>query len=363
MEGLVNSFWRNKKVFITGHTGFKGSWLCLWLQQLGAEVHGYSRSSPSQPSLFEAAGLPSTMRSTLGDICDLSALRSSMEAFAPEVVFHLAAQPIVRESYRDPVATYQTNVMGTLNLLESVRQCPSVRAVVVVTSDKCYENQEWPWPYRETDHLGGRDPYSNSKACAELVVSCYNKSFFQTNNSAGHAVALASARAGNVLGGGDWAKDRLIPDMVRAFAAGETVSIRSPHAIRPWQHVLEALNGYLLLAERLVEDGGKFAGPWNFGPAGSDLKPVEWIVRSLANYWGSGARWEYAASTDLPEANILKIDWSKASAGLGWKPALGLSRSLEWVTQWYKGFYAGRSARDLCVEQLTQFSQLSENEA
>jgi CDP-glucose 4,6-dehydratase len=357
MEALVNSFWHNRKVLITGHTGFKGSWLALWLQRLGADTHGYSRSLPSQPSLFDAAGLSSTMQSTRGDICDIAALRRCMDAFAPEVVFHLAAQPIVRESYLDPAATYQTNVMGTLNVLECVRSCPSVRAVVVVTSDKCYENQEWPWPYRETDHLGGHDPYSSSKACAELVVRCYSNSFFRS--AGGRQVAIATARAGNVLGGGDWAKDRLIPDTVRAFAAGETVRIRSPHAIRPWQHVLEALNGYLILAERLLLEGNSYSGPWNFGPATMDLKPVEWIVATLAGNWGEGARWECTPSDGVHEANILKIDWSKAAAGLGWKPALGLARSLEWVTQWYKGFYLGRNARDLCFEQLAAFSELA----
>lgn len=359
MEGLVSSFWRGRQVFLTGHTGFKGAWLSLWLQRLGAEVHGYSRSAPSQPSLFDAAGLASTMHSTAGDICDIGTLGRSMQAIAPEVVFHLAAQPIVRESYRDPIGTYQANVMGTLNVLECVRGCSSVRAVVVVTSDKCYENQEWPWPYREIDALGGHDPYSSSKACAELVVRCYSNSFFGANDDAGQGVAVASARAGNVLGGGDWARDRLIPDTVRAFAAGEMVRIRSPRAIRPWQHVMEALHGYLILAERLAVEGRKYSGPWNFGPSSTDLKPVEWIVDRLAKNWGEGASWERAAAPDLHEANTLKIDWSKAAMGLGWKPALGLSKSLELVTQWYKGFYAGGNARDLCLDQLAVFSELS----
>ena len=358
MENLVADFWRGRKVFVTGHAGFKGSWLCLWLQSLGAEPFGYSRSAPSRPSLFEAAGLASTMRSVIGDVLDSATLRKSMQAAAPEIVFHLAAQPIVRESYRDPVDTYQTNVIGTLNVLESVRACPSVRALVVVTSDKCYENQEWPWPYRETDRLGGHDPYSNSKACAELVVSCYQDSFFNPSVYPDQRVALASARAGNVIGGGDWAKDRLIPDMVRAFAAGETVRIRSPHSVRPWQHVLEALYGYLLLTQRLIEKGRDFASPWNFGPSSEDLRPVEWIVKELAGHWGEGARWQIDASPQLPEANILKIDWSKAAGSLHWKPVLGLRHSLEWVADWYKGFYQGKNARHLCFEQIAQFQQL-----
>ena len=353
----MKSFWRNRKVFLTGHAGFKGSWMSLWLQMLEADTLGYSRSTPSSPSLFDAARVSTGMRSVKGDICDLGTLRASMDSFAPEVVFHMAAQPIVRESYKNPIETYQTNVMGTINVLECVRTCPSVRAVVVVTSDKCYENQEWPWLYRETDRLGGRDPYSNSKACTELVVSCYSNAFFNPQSYPEHRVALASARAGNVLGGGDWAKDRLIPDTIRAFAAKEVVRIRSPHAIRPWQHVMEALQGYLILAHRLVQDGGSFAGPWNFGPNTADLKTVEWIVGKMATLWGEGAHWECEASPQVHEAAVLKIDWSKAAAGLGWRPALNLEQCLQLATDWYKGVHEGRDARTLCLEQIAAFHQ------
>lgn len=358
MEDLVKSFWRNRKVFLTGHAGFKGSWMSLWLQMLEADTLGYSRSSPSSPSLFDAARVSSGTHSVKGDICDIASLRTCMHSFAPEVVFHLAAQPIVRQSYKDPVETYQTNVMGTVNVLECVRSCPSVRAVVVVTSDKCYENQEWPWLYRETDRLGGHDPYSNSKACAELVVSCYGSAFFNPQNYREHGVAIASARAGNVIGGGDWAKDRLIPDMIRAFAAKEVVRIRSPHAIRPWQHVMEALKGYLLLAQRMVQEGGAYSGPWNFGPSTADLKTVQWIVQKLATLWGDGARWECDTAPQVHEAGVLKIDWSKAAAGLGWRPAFDLGQCLQLTTEWYKGFHEGRDARDLCLEQIAAFQQL-----
>jgi CDP-glucose 4,6-dehydratase len=358
LEDLVKSFWRGKKVFLTGHAGFKGSWMSLWLQMLEAKALGYSRSSPSSPSLFDSARVASGMQSIKGDICDVDSLRSAMHSFAPEVVLHFAAQPIVRESYKNPVETYKTNVMGTVNILECVRSCPSVRAVVVVTSDKCYENQEWPWLYRETDRLGGHDPYSNSKACAELVVSCYSNSFFNPQKYGEHGVVVASARAGNVIGGGDWAKDRLIPDIIRAFAAKETVRIRSPHAIRPWQHVLEALKGYLMLAQRMVHEGSSFSGPWNFGPNTADLKTVEWIVQKLASQWGDGARWECDSNPQLHEAAVLKIDWSKAAAGLGWRPAFDLAQCLQVTTDWYKGFHGGRDARALCLEQIGAFHEM-----
>jgi CDP-glucose 4,6-dehydratase len=356
-------FWDAKRVFLTGHTGFKGSWLSLWLQQLGASVSGYSLAPPTNPSLFEAADVAKGMRCYHGDICDADALRCAVHASAPEIVIHMAAQPLVRRSYEDPLGTYKTNVMGTANLLDAVRGCDSVRAVVVITTDKCYENQEWIWPYREEDRLGGHDPYSNSKACAELVVSSYRNSFFPTARYSEHGVAIASARAGNVIGGGDWAQDRLIPDVIRAFASQEVARIRNPQAIRPWQHVLEPLRGYLMLAEQLYRSGVGFSGAWNFGPQYADARPVDWIVRRMALLWGPDAGFQIDGSTHPHEAKLLKLDWSKAANELKWEPALSLAQALELTVAWYRGWQAGAPAAELTASQIEQYGALADSPA
>ena len=289
---MIPAFWQNKTVFITGHTGFKGSWLSLWLQKLGAQVIGYALLPPTQPSLFELASVATGMVSIEGDIRDLETLKSAIKQHTPDIVIHLAAQSLVRYSYQHPVETYATNVMGTVNLLEAIRETAGVKVLLNITSDKCYENQEWVWGYRENEPMGGSDPYSNSKGCAELITAAYRQSFFKPANYAEHGVAIATARAGNVIGGGDWANDRLIPDILKAWLANEKVLIRHPHAIRPWQHVLEPLNGYLTLAEHLYQQGIRFNGGWNFGPFDSEAKPVSWIVEQLMLLWGDNVNWQ-----------------------------------------------------------------------
>ncbi len=351
-------FWNGKRVLVTGHTGFKGAWLSLSLQALNAEVTGFSLAPPTSPSLFEQANVAQGMRSILGDVNDAAAVGAAFAESSPEVVIHMAAQPLVRESYVDPAGTYLTNVVGTANVLNAVRNCQSVRSVVVITTDKCYENREWAWPYREDDRLGGYDPYSSSKACTELVVSSFRNSFFHESRYAKHGVALASARAGNVLGGGDWAKDRLIPDIIRAFAAGRTLVIRNPIAVRPWQHVLEPLRGYLMLAENLYTRGIEFSGAWNFGPQYDDARPVEWIVRKMASKW-EGAEWVIDNSEQPHEAQMLKLDWSKAAQMLQWRPALSLETALEFACEWYRGVALGGSARELCDRQIALYSDLT----
>jgi CDP-glucose 4,6-dehydratase len=349
------TFWRGKRVFLTGHTGFKGSWLALWLQQLGAEVVGYSLEAPTQPSLFDAAQVAEGMTSQIGDVRDLTHLQAAMLQAQPDIALHLAAQPLVRYSYQQPVETYATNVMGTVNFLEAVRHTPSVRVAVVITSDKCYENREWVWGYRENEAMGGHDPYSNSKGCAELVTAAYRSSFFAPETYGAHQVAVASGRAGNVIGGGDWALDRLIPDMIKAFHQGQPVLIRNPHAIRPWQHVLEPLSGYLLLAENLWNSGPEFVGGWNFGPSDEDAKPVSWIVDRLTNLWSNGATWQLDGGSHPHEASYLKLDCSKAKLRLGWEPRLTLADTLEWVVEFYQGFYSGQSARAIADAQIQRY--------
>ena len=350
-------FWEKRKVFLTGHTGFKGSWLSLWLEQLGAVTRGFALAPPTEPSLFAAANVARGMESIEGNICDLRALQGALHGFQPEVVLHLAAQPLVRASYQDPVGTYAANVLGTANLLEAVRGCDSVRAVVIITTDKCYENKEWLWAYRENDRLGGHDPYSSSKACAELVVASYRNSFFAPERHAQHGVALASARAGNVIGGGDWAQDRLIPDIMRGFARGETVRIRNPRAVRPWQHVLEPLRGYLSLAQRLVQDGPQYAEAWNFGPEYSDARPVQWIVEHLAANWGTNARWQVDADEHPHEAQMLKLDWTKAAERLGWHSALPLEQALQITADWYRACASSAEMRAYTVGQINAYAQ------
>lgn len=358
MEGLgMNTeFWTGKRVFLTGHTGFKGGWLSLWLQSLGAEVTGYALAPCTEPSLYDLARVGQGMTSHIADIRDLSGLTAAVQAAKPEIVFHLAAQPLVRESYRSPVETYATNVLGTVHLLEAIRQTPGIRAVVNITSDKCYENREWHWGYREDEAMGGHDPYSSSKGCAELVTAAWRRSYFDPAQQARHGVALASARAGNVIGGGDWAEDRLIPDLLRAFQNGEPAVIRNPNAVRPWQHVLEPLSGYLLLAEKLCEDGPSYAQGWNFGPSDDDARPVHWIADRLAQNWGEGARWVHERGDHPHEAHWLKLDCAKARARLHWKPRWSLAQTLERIVQWHRRHQAGADLRALTLQQIQEYS-------
>lgn len=356
---MKTSFWNGKKVFVTGHTGFKGSWLSLWLQMLGAEVFGYSLTPPTSPSLFDLAHIAEGMTSVIGDIRDLHFLKEMMHTCQPDIVIHLAAQPLVRESYHNPVDTYAVNIMGTVNVLEAVRSVPSVKAVVSVTSDKCYENREWVWGYRETDPMGGHDPYSSSKGCAELVTTAYRQSFFNPADYAQHGVAIASVRAGNVIGGGDWAKDRLIPDILRAWSVGEEVIIRNPQAVRPWQHVLEPLHGYLMLAEKLFTQGCLYGGGWNFGPNESGVKTVAWIVEHLKQLWGNDANWNHDSRFQPHEANYLTLDCSKARNQLAWEPQLDLSIALAWIVDWHKTWQQGDDMKQKTQEQIQEFMQLA----
>jgi CDP-glucose 4,6-dehydratase len=348
--------WRGKRVLLTGHTGFKGSWLSLWLAQRRADVCGIALDPSAGPSLFEDARVASTMRSVIGDIRDARLLTRVFREHRPEIVLHLAAQPLVRQSYLDPLGTYAVNVMGTAHVLEAARQVDSVRAIVVVTTDKCYENREWEWPYREIDPLGGYDPYSSSKACAEMVVAAYRNSFFNPADYAKHGVAIATARAGNVIGGGDWAEDRLVPDIFRAFTAGRVVRIRCPHAVRPWQHVLEPLRGYITLAESLHDDGIANGEAFNFGPELSDCRPVEWIVGELAELWGNNARWETDDATQSHEAQTLKLDCSKAASRLGWRPRLALHGALAMTTAWYRARQESIDMRVFTLAQIEDYA-------
>ena len=356
MKSDINpAFWRDKRVFVTGHTGFKGSWLCLWLEQLGALVHGYALKPPTKISLFEQACVATGMQSEISDIRDGEALASSMIRFQPEIVIHMAAQPLVRLSYAEPVETYSTNVMGTVHLLEAVRKSQSVRAVVNVTSDKCYDNKEWVWGYREDEPMGGYDPYSNSKGCAELVTSAYRNSYFNNAKYAEHRVALASCRAGNVIGGGDWADDRLIPDILRAFEKNTPVVVRNPHAIRPWQHVLEPLSGYLLMAEQLFDHGPVFAEGWNFGPNDSDARPVDYIVDKLVTLWGEQARWQLDGANHPHEAAYLKLDCSKATQRLNWEPRWHLDETLVRIVKWHKAWLNHDDMRQYTMNEINEY--------
>lgn len=363
LEGLAlnPSFWQGKRVLLTGHTGFKGSWLSLWLQSLGAHVVGYALAPPTQPSLFEVANVGRGMTSIIGDIRDLASLQSVFSAHDIEIVIHMAAQPLVRYSYQHPIETYATNVMGTVHLLEAVRQSRGVKAVVNITTDKCYENREWPWGYRENEPMGGYDPYSNSKGCAELVSSAYRSSYFNSSHYAEHGVALATVRAGNVIGGGDWAPDRLIPDILAAFEQGRCVEIRNPQAIRPWQHVLEPLRGYLSVAEQLYEQGPDFAEGWNFGPNDEDAQPVGWIVEKMAQMWGNNAQWQIAAGEHPHEANYLKLDISKARSLLDWHPALRLNQALQLIIEWSRQYHAGADMHELTLAQIRAYQTLTQS--
>ena len=358
MEDLVNR-WQGRRVFLTGHTGFKGGWLALWLAGKGALVRGYALDPSTEPNLFTAASVGSVVEDVRGDIRDLARLAGSMTEFRPDVVFHLAAQPLLRRSYSDPLGTYATNVMGTANLLEAVRKTPTARAVVSVTSDKCYENLESGVAYRETDPLGGHDPYSSSKACAEIVSAAYRSSFFPVDRLSEHHVALATARAGNVIGGGDWSEDRLIPDLIRGFQSGKPVQIRRPNAMRPWQHVLEPLHGYILLAEQLLAGRSQFASAFNFGPSEADAWPVERIATNLANMWGEGAAWTRDDQPSVHEAHYLRLDSSKARKELGWQPCLTIEVALEWTLDWYRLWQQGADMQQQSCADIARYEQLA----
>ena len=350
-------FWQGKRVLLTGHTGFKGSWLSIWLQSMGAQIVGYALAPPTRPSLFDVASVEKGMTSIIHDIRDLEHLKKVFTEHQPQIVIHMAAQPLVRYSYIEPVETYSTNVMGVVNLFEAVRCIQSVKAVVNVTTDKCYENREWIWGYRETEAMGGYDPYSSSKGCAELVTAAYRNSYFHPDKHHKHGVAIASARAGNVIGGGDWADDRLIPDIMRAISENKPVHIRNPNAIRPWQHVLEPLSGYLVLAQKLYEEGETYAESWNFGPNDEDAKPVQWIAENLTTAWGEGASWVLDAAEHPHEAHYLKLDCSKAKTRLDWHPRWHLEEALKRIVDWQKQYQQGA---DIKTEMLNQISSYVE---
>jgi len=347
------NFWKDKKVFLTGHTGFKGGWLSLWMASMGAKVTGYALAPNTTPNLFNVLGINSLVeRSHIADIRDLACLQKAMSEANPDVVIHMAAQPLVRYSYANPVDTYATNVMGTVHVLEGMRSIDSVRATVIVTTDKCYENKEWVWGYRENEPMGGYDPYSNSKGCAELVTSAYRQSYFSSLNSNNK---VASARAGNVIGGGDWSGDRLIPDAIKAFEANEPLLIRNPLAIRPWQHVLEPLSGYLILAQALFERGTPFASGWNFGPRDEDNRAVQEVVDLLISSWGDSVKWEKEGTEQPHEANLLKLDCSKAHVHLGWTPKWGLEIALQRIVEWQKAYQAKENMKEVSLAQINHY--------
>ena len=356
MAAVRPEFWKDKRVFVTGHTGFKGSWLCLWLSQLGAKVTGYALSPPTRPNLFEAASVGQSIDSVIGDVTDFPSLEAALVNAAPEIVIHMAAQSLVRYSYQNPVETFATNVLGSVHILEALRRVPSVRAVVMVTSDKCYLNREWVWGYNENSTLGGEDPYSASKACAELAVAAMRSSFYSGNPE---TAVIATARAGNVIGGGDWALDRLVPDILRSLVAGEPTLIRNPQATRPWQHVLEPLNGYLMLAERLFDDGDEFATGWNFGPPEQSEKTVAWIIDELYRLWGADFRWKRDTELGPPESTFLKLDASKARAYLGWRPKLDLSNTLQWIVSWMRHYGSGDDMRRVSIADIERFMSIA----
>ncbi len=353
---IDTDFWKNKKIFITGHTGFKGSWLCLWLHQLGADVSGYALDPSTEPSLYNLCRIDKLVRSTIADVRDGASLTDAMRAAKPDIVIHMAAQPLVRDSYKIPVETYAINVMGTVNLFEAVRKTSGVKAVINITTDKCYENKEWVWGYRENEPMGGYDPYSNSKACSELVTAAYRSSYFNEKDHATHGVAIASARAGNVIGGGDWATDRLVPDCIRAILKKNQVVIRNPQAIRPWQHVLEPLSGYLMLAQKLVIEGPRYSGGWNFGPDDSDAKPVAWLVERLCAKWGNGASYSLDKGPHPHEAHYLKLDCSKARTELGWRPQWDLEKAIDSIVEWTQAYSSKQDMAAVCRRQIEAYS-------
>lgn len=356
---MIPDFWQNKRVFLTGHTGFKGSWLCLLLSALGARLAGYALDPPTQPNLFSLARVGECVDSTFADIRDLNALAESMRRFEPEFVIHMAAQTVVLRSYEDPVETYSTNVLGTVTTLEAVRRLRHPCRVIIVTSDKCYENREWVWGYRESDALGGHDPYSNSKACAELVSQSYRDSFFPPSRFDEHSVGIASARAGNVIGGGDWTPQQLIPDVMTAFLEARPVVLRHPNAVRPWQHVLDCLSGYLSLAEALAGDACAYSGEWNFGPDEAEARSVSGVVESLASHWRVERSWVPDQVAYPHEDWRLTLDSTKAARYLGWRCRLTIAEAIEWVARWYREYQIGKDAGDLCSEQIGQYVHLT----
>lgn len=353
-----SSFWKDKKVLLTGHTGFKGSWLSLWLQKSGTNLIGYSKSIPTKPSLFELANVGDGMISIMGDVRDFDHLEETVMQYKPEIIIHMAAQSLVHQSYRDPLETYSTNIMGTINLFEIVRRVSNVRVLINVTSDKCYDNRKTNTSYREDDPMGGYDPYSSSKGCSELITSSFRNSFFNPVDYEKHGTALASARAGNVIGGGDWSADRLIPDIMSGILKHVRIRIRNPSGIRPWQHVLEPLSGYLLLAERLWFDGPKYSEGWNFGPNDEDVKSVSWIVDKLSQLWGDTIMWDLDSENHQHEAKYLKLDCTQARTKLGWYPKVSLETALKLTIEWYKQYEKGKDLRQFTEEQIRQFSLL-----
>jgi len=354
-NNLYDNFYQGRKVLITGHTGFKGSWLSILLNWLGAEVYGYALNPNTNPSLFELARIDQIVASEIGDIRNHDHLSEVIKKIQPEIIIHMAAQPLVRESYRNPRETYEINVMGTVNLLDISRHIGSIKAILNVTTDKCYENKEWHWGYRENEPMGGYDPYSNSKGCSELVTSSFRSSFFNPKEYTKHGVALASARAGNVLGGGDWSEDRLIPDFIRSIINGEKVKIRSPYAIRPWQHVLEPLSGYLNLCQKLYTYGPDFAEGWNFGANDIDAKNVEWVTAKICEFWGEGAGYEIDTAPQPHEASYLKLDCSKAKVLLGWNQKWNVEFTLKMIVEWYKDYLKNADLRNVCLNQIEMY--------
>lgn len=354
----MKNFWQGKRVFLTGHTGFKGAWLTIWLDSLGAKVTGYALKPPTRPSIFELCRLNRRIKSNIGDVRDAAKLRKAMLAAKPEIVIHMAAQPLVRLSYKEPAETYETNVMGVVNLLEAARVCKGIKAIVNVTTDKCYENREHNRAFREDEPMGGYDPYSSSKGCSELVTAAYRNSFFNPRDYKKHGVALASARAGNVIGGGDWAEDRLIPDIIRAGLRGEKVRIRNPRAIRPWQHVLEPLSGYLKLAEKLYKYGPKYAGAWNFGPDAGDAKDVEWIVKRMFAAWPEAPGYVIDKGRHPHEAHYLRLDSSKARRELGWKPRWHVGQAIDHIVSWTRAYAAKQDVYLMCLTQIADHSHI-----
>jgi len=350
-------FWKNKRVYLTGHTGFKGSWLSLWLNSMGAEVKGYALEPATKPSLFEEAKVVEKIQSEIGDIRDLKQLQASMLEFNPGILIHMAAQPLVRLSYKEPIETYETNVMGTVKVLEAARNCHNLKSIVSVTTDKCYENKEWVWGYREDEAMGGHDPYSSSKGCAELVTSAYRRSFMQEKG-----IGLATARAGNVIGGGDWSDDRLIPDILNAFEKKQAVIIRNPKSTRPWQHVLEPLSGYLVLAQKLYEAPQEYAEGWNFGPKDEDAKPVDWILDRMVDKWQGDASWQLDGDAHPHEAGYLKLDISKAKSRLNWQPTWHLEQTLERIIQWHQSWLNKENMQPICLNEINEYMRDMNNE-
>ena len=351
MRTVDRTFWKGKRVYLTGHTGFKGSWLSLWLEDMGAVVKGYSLEPYTEPSLFKVAKVSSGIESEIGDIRDYDKLKTSISSFSPDIILHLAAQPLVRDSYEDPLGTYETNVMGTANLLQASRELPNLKSIVIVTTDKCYENREWEWGYRENEAMGGYDPYSSSKGCAELVTSAFRRSFFQSTD-----VAIASARAGNVIGGGDWSKDRLIPDVLHSYNQGNLVVIRNPKATRPWQHVIEPLSGYLILAEELYNKGQAFAEPFNFGPRDEDCQSVESILNTINVIWEDCPGWKLDDEANPHEARFLKLDISKAKDKLNWTPKWNLESTIKRIVDWNTAFNRQENMREHCINEIKSYS-------